>query len=417
MAAIESLPSRLCELPPELFELIAEEVDSEDLFALRSTCREIGHKVHRTFLNVHFSDRAFLLSSPESMQMLVDLSKHEVFGSAIKRINLHVQMISAKEHYRTLRWDQRHDEVGLSRRQRLELREGRRQYQQMADAHRQFWTLKAWAAPLTEALRNIKKGKGWSRGKVKLSLVYYQWSKNMGVLTPALCGRKSLERRLGHEFKTDWLEFAGEGQAMLMRAIGQGGCPVTELTLGKQHLTTFTKSELSNFYDFTAITSKKLFAGLRMLDVSLWVKHWRLHGEPEEMIRVQSWQMRLLIKFLSGAKHLERLTLRCGYGKNFHCFQGFVEAAKVPLPKLKELTLILLDPRPVDIFIFCIKHRATLKRVGVTPWPRRSPHKHEGWQEYMNDWDPVETMRKQMDRLCPDIAVVPYQIPPCEYSQ
>ncbi|KAK5708780.1 hypothetical protein LTR17_020381 [Elasticomyces elasticus] len=157
MADTQSSSSRLCELPPELFELISEEVGSEDLFALRSTCREIGHKVHRTFLDVHFSDKAFLLSSPESMQMLVDLSKHEIFGGAMKRINLHVQMISAKEHYRTLRWDQRNDKAGLSRDQRLELREGRRQYQQVADEHRQFWTLKAWAAPLAEALRNIKK--------------------------------------------------------------------------------------------------------------------------------------------------------------------------------------------------------------------------------------------------------------------
>ncbi|KAK5707273.1 hypothetical protein LTR17_020847 [Elasticomyces elasticus] len=156
MAEIESSSSRLCELPLELFELIAEEVDSEDLFALRSTCREIGHKVHRTFLDVHFSDKAFLLSSPESMQMLVDLSKHTIFGGAIKRINLHVQMISAKEHSRTLRWDQRNGEMGLSREQRLELREGRRQYQQMADAHRQFWNQKAWSAPLAEALTNIK---------------------------------------------------------------------------------------------------------------------------------------------------------------------------------------------------------------------------------------------------------------------
>ncbi|KAK5678130.1 hypothetical protein LTS10_009299 [Elasticomyces elasticus] len=380
MADTQSGQSRLCELPPELFELIAEEVDSEDLFALRSTGREIGHKVHRTFLDVQFSDKAFLLSSPESMQMLVDLSEHALFGGAIKRINLHVQMISAKEHYRTLRWDQRNDEVGLSREQRLELREGRRQYQQMADAHRQFWNQKAWAAPLAEALTNIKQGQSrvdihgdqasadwgskhiltWSRGKVKLSLVYYQWSKNMGVLTPALSGRKSLERRLGHEFKTDWLEFAGGEQANLMRAIGESGCPITEFTLGKQHLKTFTKSELSNFYDFGDIADKSLFAGLRLLDVSLWVKHWGINPKAEEMVRVQTWQMRLLIKFLGGAKHLEKLTLRCGYGKNFHCFQSFVMAAKVPLPRLRELNLILLEPRPVDILLFCIRHRTTL---------------------------------------------------------
>ncbi|KAK3623818.1 hypothetical protein LTR56_021372 [Elasticomyces elasticus] len=409
MADIKSSPSRLSGLPPELFELVAEEVDSEDLFALRSTCREIGHKDHRTFLDVHFSSKAFLLSSPESMRMLVDLSKHNIFGPAIQRINLHVQMISTQSHYYTIRRDHG-DEAALNREQRLELREGRRQYQQVADAHRQFWKLKAWVAPLTEALQNVKN----SRGSVKLSLVYYQSSKDIGVLTKTLSGRKVLDRRLGHDLETEWLDFAGEEQASLMDAIGLGGCPVTEFVLGKQHLDTFNRSQLSNFYDFAAITDKTLFAGLRMLDVSLWVKHWRPYPEAEEGVRRQRWQMRLLIQFLSGAKHLEKLTLRCGYGKNFHCFQGFALVAK--LPKIKELTLILLEPRPGDLLIFCIQHRSTLKRLGVSP-PQRPPHLMKGWREHMSDWDPMENLREATDRLCPGVAVVPHQIKPSEYSQ
>ncbi|KAK3620199.1 hypothetical protein LTR56_023545 [Elasticomyces elasticus] len=321
----------LPDLPPELIELIAQQACPEDLLALRTSCRAVYHGLQRTFADVHFPEKTFLLPSPESMDMLAEISKHPTFGTRLKKINIHVLMISPKNHY----WDLRHAQSkGLevvTRDRRLSLREGRRLYPGTAEDHRQYWIAQGWQAPLVEALRNIKK----SRGSVSLALKYYQSSKSYRVLTTAICGRKVIERRLGHDLQTDWLDFASEEQETLMQAIREGGSPDTSLVFGKQHRAPGSERVMTNFYDHEHITDKTLFAGLRALDVSLWVQNWRPDHDTDSVVIWQRGEMNYFIRFLSGAKHLEKLTLRRGYGNDTHCFEGLQLADK--LPKLKEL--------------------------------------------------------------------------------
>ncbi|KAK5678129.1 hypothetical protein LTS10_009298 [Elasticomyces elasticus] len=171
--------------------------------------------------DVHFSEKTVLLSSPDSMQMLVGLSK--VFGARLKRINIHLDMIERYSPYD--RGKELSDERIPRKDRRAGLRGMRRREDQMYEAYKRYWKSRIWAADLAEVLRNVVR----SQSGVSLSLTPSPTSKKFRqVPTTAICGKKRIERRLlGNGFHTSRVEFADEDRAPLMHAIGEGGRQVS----------------------------------------------------------------------------------------------------------------------------------------------------------------------------------------------
>jgi hypothetical protein len=93
----EVFPPALLSIPPEVFELIARSVEPRDLLALRKTKRDAKNKTERTFAKVHFSERAFLLSSEDSLHVLLEIVKHPSYGRALKTLVFCVDEVSPRE--------------------------------------------------------------------------------------------------------------------------------------------------------------------------------------------------------------------------------------------------------------------------------------------------------------------------------
>lgn len=85
-------------IPLELFERIADEVDGKDLLTLRLVSKETDQKMFRTYLNLHFTERAFLLSSMESLYTLIAIAEHEPFAKSLRRLDLCIEEIPDRDH-------------------------------------------------------------------------------------------------------------------------------------------------------------------------------------------------------------------------------------------------------------------------------------------------------------------------------
>lgn len=84
----------LSNLPPELIELIGEHVDTRDMCALRLVCRHMAEKVlQTTFTRVHFGKRGCLMFDLVSLQTLLKIAVHPVFGPAIKELSFYIETV------------------------------------------------------------------------------------------------------------------------------------------------------------------------------------------------------------------------------------------------------------------------------------------------------------------------------------
>ena len=102
-AAEDAIPEKpsshnILTIPPEVFERIAEEADPEVLLALRLVSKETDERVFRTHLKTHFSERAFLLSSEDSLRTLLAISENETFARALDTVELCIDDIPSEDH-------------------------------------------------------------------------------------------------------------------------------------------------------------------------------------------------------------------------------------------------------------------------------------------------------------------------------
>jgi hypothetical protein len=95
--AIAPTPT-LLGLPPEMFELVARSAEPKDLLAMRLIDREARDKTQRTFEQVYFTYRAFLLSSEESLRTLFKISSHNIFGRTLREVSLCVEQIDDQDY-------------------------------------------------------------------------------------------------------------------------------------------------------------------------------------------------------------------------------------------------------------------------------------------------------------------------------
>ncbi|KIJ55792.1 hypothetical protein M422DRAFT_63734 [Sphaerobolus stellatus SS14] len=84
MSHIEALVESV---PQELWDEIARDLEAEDIGALRLTCKSLQVKLWSLFLNL-FKDRKVTLFSPDSLQRLVTIAEHELFGPRVKSVTI-----------------------------------------------------------------------------------------------------------------------------------------------------------------------------------------------------------------------------------------------------------------------------------------------------------------------------------------
>ncbi|KAF7189153.1 hypothetical protein HII31_09575 [Pseudocercospora fuligena] len=82
--------SSLDGLPPELFELVAEYLEPNDLRCLRLVNRECASKALRTFAKVWFAQKSFLLCDADSLEVARSIARHAAYGPALRKIVLFV---------------------------------------------------------------------------------------------------------------------------------------------------------------------------------------------------------------------------------------------------------------------------------------------------------------------------------------
>lgn len=92
-------PSRphLLNIPPELFERIAKAAEPQDQLNLRLVCKEANEKVLHHIIALHFTERAFLLCSEDSLRTLLSIASHERFAKSMRKIVLCVDEVAADE--------------------------------------------------------------------------------------------------------------------------------------------------------------------------------------------------------------------------------------------------------------------------------------------------------------------------------
>ncbi|KAK4890372.1 hypothetical protein LTR27_010900 [Elasticomyces elasticus] len=284
--------SPLLAIPLELIEQIALVVPPDDLLALRRTCRLIRDGVQLTFVQTNFTEKTFLLPSPESMQALVDISKHAQYGKAMKQISF---VILQPRPRRT-------GKKTISRDNRL-----RRYYER----HR-------WSPALTEALRNFKNFPG------SISIAFDNGFKTR----QSPCGMSKLDSNGDSGPKK--LKVDEETGAEFFQAIVRGSCPITSFAAPGM------KEGISDFIDLVdpelRLATPTLFASLRALDVFLdddpWNDGTNQDAEP-------------LLDFFDGFPALEHLTLRISPSLGRLSFYGSFPDAKyiVRFSKRHESTL------------------------------------------------------------------------------
>ncbi|KAK4959451.1 hypothetical protein LTR10_004256 [Elasticomyces elasticus] len=322
----------MLDLPPELIELIALAVLPDDLLALRQTCHTIRDGVQHTFVQTNFTEKTFLLPCAKSMQALVDISKHNTFRKAIKKINFVVQWLRSSQPEQLL----------LAQRKDTHSREQRAQTRDLIRRHEQAYSeqRRDWSFALEEALQNFSE----SPGSISIEFA------NAWTARASACGTRRLKRLSADPTLTIGPIPDAHG-ATFLRTIVRGLCPIsnfaaTGLVWGLDLPLKLIK------VDPGPQPTPTLFAGLRALDIFVDHQCWR-HGAAEDVQRV--------FGFFGGARTVEHLTLRTISPTSTDTFDGFANTAY--LPSLQRLTFFAAFPWPENIVRFCKRHELTLKHV------------------------------------------------------
>lgn len=84
-------------MPTELFENIAEHLETKDLKSLRLVSRIVCTKVLRVYANTLFSDYSFFLFSEDSMVRALEIARHPAFGKSITKVSILCDRLKARE--------------------------------------------------------------------------------------------------------------------------------------------------------------------------------------------------------------------------------------------------------------------------------------------------------------------------------
>ncbi|KAK1707549.1 uncharacterized protein BDZ83DRAFT_712727 [Colletotrichum acutatum] len=85
----------LGDLPPELTQQIASNISPSSLLDFRQTCKRFNTETLDHFIKHFFTTRCFILER-RSLENLVEISRHDVFGPAVHRLHVVLNHISTK---------------------------------------------------------------------------------------------------------------------------------------------------------------------------------------------------------------------------------------------------------------------------------------------------------------------------------
>ncbi|KAK5738700.1 hypothetical protein LTR17_005832 [Elasticomyces elasticus] len=300
-------------LPVEMIELIARAVPAEDLPAMRLVCRELEHAIHRVFVQTHFTDKTFMLPSPESMQALVEISKHSIYGKLLKKVRL--VNIAAMET-RFLSWRITGGGAPVrTREERVRSRAMRIREEQTYEKQIKYYKQCQWSADLIEALQNFKETAG------SLTIAF----EDDNTRRNSACGMRKLLRFLECSRSGLITMDADEDMVVeLLQAIVQGSCPIVGFELtgfpGGIDLPLWTMGQ-SSAIDM----DPTVFAGLREIDMFL-----SSYAKFKNVIEY-------VLAYFGGLQSVQRLRLRTTCGLELADLDSFLRIAW--LPNIQHLTL------------------------------------------------------------------------------
>ncbi|KAK5719774.1 hypothetical protein LTR17_015145 [Elasticomyces elasticus] len=271
------------------------------------------------------------------MQALVDISKHNVYRKAVKKINFVVQWLRSSQPEQPLFATHRESR---SREKRAQARDLIRRHEQAYSEQRRYYSRGDWSFALEEALQNFSESPG------SMSIAFA----NAWIARASPCGTRRLKRLFADPTLTIGPIPDAHG-ATFLRTIVRGSCPISNFEATGLVWGLDLPLKLMEVVPGRQPTPTP-FAGLRALDIFVDHQCWR-HGAAEDVQRV--------LGFFGGAQTVEHLTLRTIAPTSTGTFDGFANTAY--LPRLQRLSFFGAFPEPENIVWFCKRHELTLKHI------------------------------------------------------
>ncbi|KAK4890525.1 hypothetical protein LTR27_010806 [Elasticomyces elasticus] len=334
MAAQQDTEPSILTWPTELTEAVADNVSAADLRALKLTCRALSASIQRAFVRAHFTEQSFILTSPESMQALVDMARDKVYGKVIRTLNLFVLKIPKSPPHPQGRYGRRRAAEGQpdgDRDTRIQKREMGRLYQQTYEKQEKFWKTGRWSVALREALQHIKT----SADGISINL--------------SACGVRILERVLGQPNCLTEFYLYTPVLLPLLDVISKSGLLLAGFRFEQQQSLTLVGAS-----DWAQQHHIGLFSGLRTVDIG--------SGTRQSPIE-------LIVTRLGCAQTLEHLIVRVSAWWHGSAAHNLSLETTAELPKLREVNVFGNYPEPRHLAAFCKRYEKTLKRLTLSGTP------------------------------------------------
>ncbi|KAK5741727.1 hypothetical protein LTR17_003718 [Elasticomyces elasticus] len=230
--------AHILRLPAELVEMVAQELTPLDFRAFRSTCNQVNNYSYPTFATQNFEDKEFSLAHAPSMQALVGISQHAVFGKKLKDVALSLNTVFDGKWAVDYRGIKSEGTIAAANAARGKVAARQCAYLQSLE----------WRWPLLVALQNLRGISG--RKAIRITFgVESRWRRDpIGI-----CGEADIKRQLG-DIKHSSPEVFGPLASGFFQTLFQARCPIRELVLGSSSLALKPKE-----LDHSSIYSKEDF--------------------------------------------------------------------------------------------------------------------------------------------------------------
>ncbi|KAK4892792.1 hypothetical protein LTR27_008706 [Elasticomyces elasticus] len=365
----------LVSLPIELIDSIATFLTRNELAAFRATCRELAAKLQRSFAHDSFTSRKFLLADPWSMNALVEIARHPVFGKTLRTITLapyHLTKSGGDYFFASKRYEHAIWARNTSAYWRDKIID-RAEYERIYDDQKKFWSSGRWQTLLAQAIANF------AASGTEVTIIF---DKDACLVCrqcgdpyqryPA-CGEIRLERLCGWQnpLSLASLSSAYCNTTRLLRSLLGPGGMVSKVVMDQQ----WTAVPM-NFQDAASERAwkyKDSSPHLTELDLLLHGPGEPKpgHGFRRREAEKESYRLEL-IDFIRHRGNLKRLVLRRGTAGQINIATANALLQAKDMPKLHSLELLGWRPGTdarlslADLSTFLQRHSKTIRRLKIT---------------------------------------------------